>query len=108
MGSKLTYRIKPTSDMCEFHSIDENTHFETKFENGEIVVNVIDQQEIKKQIDLEIEKFKRDCIRCEFFCEKCGHCSIPDGEVNETICCRCQNCSELCKEKCVCMRGEDN
>ena len=53
-----------------------------------------------------MEKIANDCIHCEYFCETCGRCSIPDDDVDE-VPCRCKGCPDLCKEKGVCMRGED-
>lgn len=106
MKSILTYRIKPTADMCQFHGINEDTQFETRFIDGEIVVSVVDEEDLEMQHIAEMEKIENDCLDCAYFCETCGRCSIPDDVVEE-VPCRCKNCPDLCKEKGVCMRGED-
>lgn len=106
MKSKLTYRIKPTADMCQFHGINEKTQFETRFVDGEIVVSVVDEEAIKNQVIANMEKIANDCLDCAFFCETCGRCSLSDDDVEE-VPCRCKGCPDLCKEKGVCMRGED-
>ena len=106
MKSNLTYRIKPTADMCQFHDINEETQFETRFVDGEIVVKVLDKKELEKQYCKALKKLETDCLECVNFCETCGRCSIPDDEVEE-VPCRCKGCPDLCKEKGVCMRGED-
>ena len=76
------------------------------FVDGEIVVSVVDEEAIKNQVIANMEKIANDCIHCEYFCETCGRCSIPDDDVDE-VPCRCKGCPDLCKEKGVCMRGED-
>ena len=106
MKSKLTYRIKPTADMRQFHGINEKTQFETRFVDDEIVVSVVDEEAIKNQVITNMEKIANDCLNCTYFCETCGRCSIPDDDVDE-VPCRCKGCPDLCKEKGVCMRGED-
>ena len=83
MKRKLTYRIKPTADMCQFHGINEETKFETRFVNGEIVVSVLDEKEIAEQVIANMEKIANDCLDCAYFCETCDRCSIPDDEISD-------------------------
>ena len=71
-----------------------------------IGVILFNEEELAEQVIANMEKIANDCIHCEYFCETCGRCSIPDDEIEE-VPCRCKGCPDLCKEKGVCMRGED-
>lgn len=66
MKENVKIKISLDSELCETLGIDENTSFETYFENGCIVVRVCEEAE-------EI-----DCAGCPYYCTACGNCTLDE------------------------------
>ena len=67
MKEKAKLKLSLGSKLCESLGIDENTTFETYFENGSIIVSVI-----------EDEPEEIDCIGCPYYCTTCGNCTLDE------------------------------
>lgn len=55
--------------------IDEDTAFETYFEDGAIKIRVLDDDEIEEPKEIV---FPEKCHACAWFCRKRGTCTLDD------------------------------
>lgn len=70
----------------ERNRIDENTIFETFYEDGKIHINTLSEEDLKElaeqgeafPVDPADEELSEACYSCPYFCEICGCCTYDD------------------------------
>lgn len=100
LNCKLIYKLPV--EAIRLMGINENTSFETYFEDGAIVVRPLSEEEIKKMTECENDcdcencPFEdtcpydednddeecspgcEDCEFCEYYCRRCGACTLDE------------------------------
>ena len=55
--------------------IDEDTLFETYFDDGKIKVRVIDESEFEDELsNCNLTDSGKECVECPNYCRSCGRC----------------------------------
>lgn len=58
--------------------IDEDTAFETYFEDGKIIIHVLDDDELDELENYEDNDIPEECFECPHFCWHCGVCTLDE------------------------------
>lgn len=58
--------------------LDEDTIFETYFEDGKIVIHVLDEDDLDEVEDCEDSDIPEECFECPHFCWHCGVCTLDE------------------------------
>ena len=91
MERNFELSIYINEEIAEKLGIDENTVFDTYYDDGRLVVAVVDDDEYyddetdysyeeDEEEDDYIDCTEDDCEECEYHCPHCGACIIDDPE----------------------------
>ena len=58
--------------------LDEDTIFETYFEDGKIIIHVLDKDEVGEVDEFEDDDIPEECLECPHFCWRCGVCTLDE------------------------------
>lgn len=58
--------------------LDEDTIFETYFEDGKIIIHVLDEDELGEIDEFEDDDIPEECLECPHFCWHCGVCTLDE------------------------------
>ena len=56
--------------------IDEDTLFETCYENGRIIIRILDEDDLDEDEDYEDGDIPEECFECPHFCWHYGVCTL--------------------------------
>ncbi len=78
MEIKSQININLNEGLCDALGINEDTIFVTRFENGKLIIEIVeDEDDEVSEDDLYDEgECSSGCENCEFFCHRCGKCII--------------------------------
>ena len=78
MDYNVEFKITLPEELLETFGIDEDTPFETYFEDGCIKVRILDEDDLDIFDDEDEDDEFEDCIGCPYFCEECGTCTYDE------------------------------
>ena len=98
MERNFELSINLSEEVAEKFGIDENTEFDTYYEDGRLVIAVVDEDEeyyddedeyfdddedeyYEDEDDEYIDCDEIDCEDCEYCCPHFGECTLDDPEV---------------------------
>lgn len=91
MERNFELSINISEEIAEKLGIDESSVFDTYYEDGRLIIAVIDEDEEyyddeddydeKDDEDEYIDCTEDDCDDCEYCCPHCGECTLVDPEV---------------------------
>lgn len=87
MERNFELSINISEEIAEKLGIDESTVFDTYYEDGRLIIAVVDEDEEYYDEDDEddeeeyIDCTEDDCEDCEYCCPHCGECTLDDPEV---------------------------
>ena len=58
--------------------LDEDTAFETYFEDGKIIIHVLDEDDLNDIEDDEDSDIPEECFECPHICRRCGVCTLDE------------------------------
>lgn len=75
MEYKTEFTILLPEKLTAALDIDEDTLFETYFDDGKIKVRVIDESEFEDEIsNCNLTDNGKECAECPNYCRSCGRC----------------------------------
>ena len=75
MEYKTEFTILLPEKLTAALDIDEDTLFETYFDDGQIKVRVIDESEFKDELsNCDLTDNGKECAECPNYCRSCGRC----------------------------------
>lgn len=58
--------------------LDEDTIFESYFEDGKIIIHVLDEDDLGEIDEYEDDDIPEECLECPHFCRRCGVCTLDE------------------------------
>lgn len=58
--------------------LDEDTIFESYFEDGKIIIHVLDEDDLGEIDEYEDDDIPEECLECPHFCQRCGVCTLDE------------------------------
>lgn len=75
MEYKTEFTILLPEKLTAALAIDEDTLFETYFDDGKIKVRVIDESEFEDELsNCDLTDNGKECAECPNYCRSCGRC----------------------------------
>ena len=82
MERNFELSINISEEIAEKLGIDESTVFDTYYEDGRLIIAVVDEDEeyYDEEDDEYIDCTEDDCDECEYRCPHCGECTLDEPE----------------------------
>lgn len=75
MEYKTEFTILLPEKLTTALDIDEDTLFETYFDDGKIKVRIIDESEFENELsNCDLTDNGKECAECPNYCHSCGRC----------------------------------
>ncbi len=81
MDYRAEFTITLPEELLDVLGIDEDTMFESYFEDGKIKVRIIDEDFEDDYDDEEIyedDEIPEECTECPHYCWRCGVCTLDE------------------------------
>ena len=75
MEYKTEFSFPLSEELLKNLGIDEDTAFETYYEDGRIRIRVLDDEELEDEVDEDLS-IPEKCVLCPKFCWHCRKCTI--------------------------------
>ena len=75
MEYKTEFSFPLSEELLKNLRIDEDTAFETYYEDGRIRLRVLDDEELEDEVDEDLS-IPEKCVLCPNFCWHCRKCTI--------------------------------
>lgn len=83
MDYRTEFSFSLPEELVKTLGIDEDTAFETYFEDGRVKVRILDEEDFENDVELSEDIEKNDelnvpekCVLCPNFCWHCRKCTI--------------------------------
>ncbi len=81
MDYRAEFAITLPEELLDALGIDEDTMFESYFEDGKIKVRILDENDLGENYDgedFEDDEVPEECAECPHYCWHCGVCTLED------------------------------
>ena len=83
MDYRAEFAITLPGNLLDALGIDEDTLFEAYFDDGKIKVRILDEDDLKDELEDDEDFFDDDevpeeCADCPHFCWHCGVCTLDE------------------------------